>query len=273
MTESNILRQNRGQLPGELAVTAYSILGQRKSQQDFAGVLTDRDKVLAVLCDGMGGLKGGERASKTAVTMLMREFEKAGPESRFADFLCRQAVLMDTSVHALTTADGEPLNAGTTVVAAVASRDGQVEWMSVGDSRIYLLHGDTLTQLTRDHNYRCYLEDSLSRGKITREHYEKEVRGRMAEALTSYLGRGRLEQIGRSQNSLKLEPGDQLLLCSDGLYKSLNPHQIRAMLTDNRVDVRVSGKRLTDMALAQAVKTQDNTTIVLIQYLGRKTEE
>ena len=87
------------------------------------------------------------------------------------------------------------------------------------------------------------------------------------------MGRGRLEQIGRSQNSLKLEPGDQLLLCSDGLYKSLNPHQIRAMLTDNRVDVRVSGKRLTDMALAQAVKTQDNTTIVLIQYLGRKTEE
>lgn len=273
MNESNILRQSRGEMPKELAVTAYSILGQRKSQQDFAGVLTDQDRVMAVLCDGMGGLKGGERASKTAVTMLMREFDKAGPENLSADFLCRQAILMDTSVHALTTADGEPLNAGTTVVAAVVTGDGQVEWMSVGDSRIYLLHGDTLTQLTRDHNYRCYLEDSLRIGKITREYYEKEIRGRMAEALTSYLGRGRLEQIDKSQAPLKLEPGDQLLLCSDGLYKSLNPHQIRAMLTDNRIDVRVSGKRLVDMALTQAVKTQDNTTVVLIQYLGRRTEE
>ena len=69
------------------------------------------------------------------------------------------------------------------------------------------------------------------------------------------------------------EPGDQLLMSSDGLYKSLSPQQMKAMLTDNQIDARVSAKRLVHMALEQAVKKQDNTTVVLIQYRGRKTEE
>lgn len=95
----------------------------------------------------------------------------------------------------------------------------------------------------------------------------------MAEALTSYLGIGNIKRIGKSRQEILLKPGDQLLLCSDGLYKSLSSDQIKAMLIDNQIDVRVSVRRLVDMALAKASKKQDNTTVILIQYHGKKTEE
>lgn len=180
---------------------------------------------------------------------------------------------MDARVHGLKSRDGRRLDAGTTVVAAVVSKDGMAEWMSVGDSRIYLLRGDRFKQLTRDQNYRCFLEDSLRRGEITQEYYDQETKGRMAEALTSYLGIGNIKRIGKSRQEILLKPGDQLLLCSDGLYKSLSSDQIKAMLIDNQIDVRVSVRRLVDMALAKASKKQDNTTVILIQYHGKKTEE
>lgn len=258
-----------------MAITAeaYSILGHRKSQQDFAGLLSNPHRVLGVLCDGMGGLQGGERASMTAVTMVLEDCEKEETGTDCADFLCREAVRIDEAVYRMTTPEGKSLGAGTTVVAAQVDEDGLVWWISVGDSRIYLYRGGELTQLTRDHNYRNFLEDSLEKGEITRDYFDREIQGRMAEALTSYIGRGQVEQIDRNLQPLRLQEGDQLLLCSDGLYKSLNQRQIEAMLTDNQIDVRVSAKRLVNMALAKAVKKQDNTTVILIQYHGRKTEE
>lgn len=273
MSENNILLFRKGQAPRQIVAEAHSILGNRKSQQDFAGILTYPDRILAVLCDGMGGLRGGERASRAAATMLLEDYDRKRPVEGVMDFLCAEAVRMDARVHGLTTEDGKRLDAGTTMIAAIVGTDGRTEWISVGDSRIYLLRKGVLSQLTRDHNYRSYLEDALRKGTITQAHYDQEINSRMVEALTSYLGSGNLTQIDRCRTQLQLEPGDQLLLSSDGLYKSLSPQQIKAMLTDNQIDARVSAKRLVYMALEQAVKKQDNTTVVLIQYRGRKTEE
>ena len=66
MNELNIVQLRKERLPKEIAAEAYSIIGHRKTQQDFAGTFAGPDRVLAVLCDGMGGLMGGERASREA---------------------------------------------------------------------------------------------------------------------------------------------------------------------------------------------------------------
>ena len=194
MNELNIVQLRKERLPKEIAAEAYSIIGHRKTQQDFAGTFAGPDRVLAVLCDGMGGLMGGERASREAAGMLLKDYETKQPSKNFADFLCREAVRMDSRVHGLKSRDGRRLDAGTTAVAVVVSKDGTAEWMSVGDSRIYLLRGDSLKQLTRDQNYRCFLEDSFEKGRSPRSITIKRYRGKWLRRLPAILAWGALRR-------------------------------------------------------------------------------
>lgn len=263
MSDSNILLKIDESK--EISAAVYSIIGHREYQQDFAGLIKNYDKVLAVVCDGMGGLAGGELASCEATHLLLNDYQKEQPASHYTEFLCREAEKMDMAVHKLKTEKGEPLNAGSTVVSVILSK-GELHWMSVGDSRVYVLRGDSMAQITRDHNYRRELEDGLACGEISLERFQAESATKRAEALTSYLGMGGLKWIEHNGKSFNLEDGDIILLCSDGLYKSLDEHQIQAMILDNEVNMQIAAKRLVRMALDKAVKSQDNTTVILLQY-------
>lgn len=270
MSDSNIIKkinENR-----EISAAAYSLIGHREYQQDFAGLLKEKDAVLAVICDGMGGLCGGERASKEAVTLLLEDYLREKPNMQYTEFLCEEAGKMDSLICRMTTEKGDSLNAGSTVVAVILS-EGNLYWMSVGDSRIYVIRGESMVAVTRDHNYRRELEEALERGEISIEYFQAETVTRKAEALTSYLGMGGLRRIERNGKAFALEDEDIILLCSDGLYKSLDEHQIRAMILDNAVNMQVAVKRLVRMALDMAVKSQDNTTAILLQYRKLEAEE
>jgi protein phosphatase len=141
-----------------------------------------------------------------------------------------------------------------------------MDWMSVGDSRIYILRRGSMVAVTRDHNYRRELEDMLQSGTIDRGYYEQEIRTRKAEALTSYLGMDGLRRMERNTQPFSLEDGDLIMMCSDGVYKSLAHEQMQAMLEDNSVNTQVAARRLVKMALAQAKRSQDNTTAIVIEY-------
>lgn len=270
MSDANVIQKTDED--GQIQASVYSIIGHREYQQDYAGLIARQGRAMAVVCDGMGGLNGGERASREAVKLLLEDYEKDPPDEKIAEFLCREAARMDQLVFGLKDQKGAALKAGSTVVAVVI-RDGFLYWMSVGDSRIYILRGDSMVAVTKDHNYRRELTEALERGEISLEYYETEVCTRKAEALTNYLGMGGLKRIEWNSQPFALENGDEILLCSDGLYKSLDEHQIKAMLTDNRVSVKVAARRLVRMALSQAVKSQDNTTVVLLTYQKKQVEE
>ncbi len=264
MSESNVIEKHfNGSRESEASV--YSIIGHREYQQDYACLLADTDNVLGVICDGMGGLNGGELASRTAVEILAEDYRAMEPEADVSAFLCREAVKMDKAVFSLRDEHGLSMKAGSTAVAVVVRQD-QLYWMSVGDSRIYILRDGSMMAVTKDHNYRLELQEALDHGEISRETFETEAGTRKAEALISYLGMGGLTRIECNSQPFRLETGDTVLLCSDGLYKSLDEHQIKALLTDNLVSARVAAKRLVQMALEKAVKSQDNTTAVVIKY-------
>ena len=248
----------------ELEIGVYSIWGNRNSQQDFAAIMEKKDELLAVVCDGMGGLNGGERASQAAVSSLTEAYRRQETEVD-GDFLQEEALTADEKVAKLKNEKGDYLRAGTTM-AAVVVKKGCFECLSVGDSRIYLLRNGRLHQISVDHNYKEQLNEDRYHGKITEEFYQREVHGSKAEALTSYIGMNGLKRIGRSDEKELLQESDQILICSDGLYKSLSFEQIEAMMCDNAVDMTVSSRRLIRMALEQAIKKQDNTTAILIQY-------
>ena len=84
--------------------------------------------------------------------------------------------------------------------------------------------------------------------------------------LISFLGMDGLRVIDDKQQAISLLPGDIVLLCSDGVYKSLTDSQIHAMVRDNDIDMNIAADRLTAMALRYGVKGQDNTTVILLRY-------
>lgn len=249
----------------------HSIIGTREYQQDYAGLVIKEDGLSGIICDGMGGLAGGDIASKEAVKLFLSDYMNMDHEPPVSDFFCHEADRLDALVTGLRDPKGSLLKSGSTVVSVIIEHT-RLYWMSVGDSRIYILRQDTILQVTTDHNYLTELNEELMKGNISSEAYEKEISDRQTEALISFLGMDGLKRIDYNKRPFQLEKDDLILLCSDGLYKSLEEDQILALLKDNKVNSQVTAKRLANMALEQAKRGQDNTTVLVIHYKGEKEE-
>lgn len=262
----NIVEERQEKNP-EFEIGASSILGTRSYQQDYGYFYTSLEDVLAIVCDGMGGLEGGERASQTAVHQMVRDFHNTPNLGYVPDFFKWTAQRMDQAVCALRGQDGSPLHAGTTLVS-VYCKGNQMYWVSVGDSKIYLIRGNEIVSVNREHNYRLQLQMQLEAGLIDPEFYRKEEKTPKAEALISFIGMDHVKYIDVNPNPIELQPGDILVICSDGIYKSLNESQVCAMVRDNDLDMNIAADRLTGMAQRYGVRGQDNTTAILLKYQG-----
>ncbi len=239
--------------------SAYSSQGGRESQQDSLFVGEKEDALLAAVCDGMGGMNGGERAGETAIRLLTEAFFGSSPES-IPQFFRETALRMDEAVYSLEQ-DGKRLGAGTTVVSVIVKEEG-IYWLSVGDSRIYLFRKGELLCPVPAHNYRLLLDQMLQEGRITEEKYKSEE-GK-AEALISFLGLGGITRMEINRNPFLPEHGDQILLCSDGLYKSLSDRRILEVLSMS-MSPEVKARTLVNSALEAGGKNQDNTSVILIE--------
>lgn len=247
----------------KLTMEGDSIIGTREYQQDTYFMIETEIGSLAVVCDGMGGMEHGEIASRKTVEKLVGDFESWQGEEAVSDFLKREAEDMDRLVAALTNENGEPLDAGTTVVSVIVV-DNKLYWMSVGDSRIYILRGNEMLCATRDHNYGYLLEKRLEKGELSADEYEKEKR--QAEALISYLGMNGLEMIDVNKVPFELEYGDRILLCSDGLYKCLSEEVLEDLLLYSNYEIKVTLNSLLEAVTQAPRRNKDNTTVILMAY-------
>ena len=242
-------------------------MGDRSSQQDsfLMENLPDRPMVIAAVCDGMGGLTGGEQASSAAVAVLVESFHKNPPKdsNEYADWMQDVLISADTEVASLTDGNGSCIHAGSTCVM-VLSDDRNFLWSSVGDSRIMLLRSKALYTLTRMHNLFLQLNELFKAGQIDAQEYQRKAP--QGEALISYLGIGNLSLIDLSENLISWKEGDILILCSDGLYKALNNEQILAIIEESGGNMDIAAKRLCTEAHRLSKKKQDNTTVILLEY-------
>ena len=245
-------------MTGRPCYTALSSVGGRESQQDTLFVGESEDQLLAVICDGMGGLNGGEKASELAVRMLAESFYSRRIAS-VPDFYRTLLPRIDEAVFGIE-AGGRRIGAGSTLVSVILGPAG-LFWASVGDSRLYLYRAGELICPVRAHNYRLLLDRMLEAGRIDREVYRREEP--KGEALVSYLGMGGLQMADISENAFLARPGDQILLCSDGLYKSLPDERIRQILASAEPPEARAGQ-LLDGALAAGGAKQDNTSGILL---------
>ena len=255
--------REEGNIHIEAAVQSH--IGAREYQQDYAYLKIFSGGAFGILCDGMGGLSGGDIASKTTVMSFAQNFAARDRQKSDYDFFGEQTIRTDREIAALKDDAGKPLQCGTTVVS-VSVTGNQMYWLSVGDSRIYLIRADRIVQVTRDHNYKTMLDEYLSNGKISQEKYEQEARGGRFEALTSYIGMDGVQIIDRNHEAVTLEDGDIVVLCCDGLYKTMNNDKIGAMILDNGIDMHLAAERLIDMTLRTSKRGQDNITVMLLKY-------
>ena len=254
----------------EIRTYSYMDAGNREYQQDAVFVsptkklaANKRTRLLGLVCDGMGGMADGGRASSTALQMISHAFERIENEEDVnLPLFFRQGILAtDRTIHEFPKENGR--GSGTTMVAVIIE-DDHFYWASVGDSRIYLLRGGRLQMLTRDHNYDLRLKQMIQEGSLTMEEYAGK---RQKEALISFLGIGDISLMDISPGAIPLYVGDTILLCSDGVTKTLSDEQIRQILTSDRISIEDSAKQLVDVAIHGNTRSQDNTSVVLMKYL------
>ena len=252
---------DRIDLIDEDVVCGYSsIIGARKNQQDACFVEHDPKNACAIgiVCDGMGGLEGGATASSRALDYVVKALRDIG-EDEINEKLEMIAEDADEIIAELTDDEGRRIRAGTTL-AAVLIKGRTLHWVSVGDSKIYILKNGALQCVTDQHNYKFMADRRKNHRNFT---FDPNVR---QDALVSYLGAGGLPYIDISPDDLMLDDRDMVLICSDGLYNTLSDVQIREIMLDSDLTVNGIAEKLTAETSAQRKSGQDNTTAVVLQY-------
>lgn len=250
-----------------LDIGLSSVIGKRKEQQDTVladdeYVYYERGKAIATLCDGMGGLSGGKLASSTCASILNNAFHDIGDTEDISLFYRKIIQKLDKEVRILRDDNGKVLNSGTTLIS-VAVNDGKLYWISVGDSRIYLIRKGRILCITHDHNYSMLLKQKVLKGQITKEEAENDPQ---KDALISYIGMGGVKYIDINTKPFVLADGDCLLLCSDGLYRTVDENEMLRIINSSKNDMRQAASSLTECAIGKNKKGQDNTSVITIQY-------
>jgi len=165
---------------------------------------------LAVVADGMGGYEGGQEASRLAVETVQSVYSNAVGDALQQSLVDAFAVA-HAGIQTYATEHPELQGMGTTCTAlSIVGR--QLCFAHVGDSRLYLVRGGTLSRITRDHSYVGRLvESGIVREEDAESHPQRHI-------LTAALGSGRELTPDVPQQPLALEAGDTLVLCTDGLW-------------------------------------------------------
>ncbi len=241
---------------------------KRKGNQDnFGTYKIAENAVLCVVCDGMGGACGGEEASRLALEAFSADLEDTcrahisdgvldAGELDIKLILENAVVAANKKVYETAEGDQSLRGMGTTLVAFF-SVDNRYYSVNVGDSRMYMICGKEIKQITHDHSYVQYLVDI---GKLTpKEAKESTNRNIITRAI------GTAEDIEADVCNIELPENTEdiyILLCSDGLTNMVSDEKIAAIAKE---ELTVEEKVAKLIAQANKNGGSDNITVVLIK--------
>ena len=238
-----------------LRIAHLSRIGARARNEDRYAVVETEQGTLLVLADGMGGHSGGDLAAQTVVETLRRSYLEAQRPLRDPfDFLRNALRVAHQSVRVLGQQYPPQQEPGSTAVACLIQGDSAY-WVHVGDSRLYVFHDGMPLLHTRDHSY---LERLADQGLLSSE---ERLQHPLRSMLTRCIGcTVRLGDIPAA--SRQLEYGDVLLLCSDGLWESLDGLRMGLLLRGRTLSHAI--ETMADAAEQGAFPTSDNITVVAL---------
>ena len=238
--------------------------GARPYQEDDFATLEvdiagsgDAPALLMVLADGMGGAAGGAIASRIAVEAFTREFPKSS-----GTIDARLRTCLDAATARLRRREIEDprlRGMGTTVVAALSDGRG-IDWLSVGDSPMWLFAGGRLERLNADHSMAPILADLVRKGELTPDRARHDWRRHM---LRSAVTGTAPEMVDCAYRSCRLLPGDYLLIASDGL-ETLAEDRIADELRAAKGSAEDAADSLMSAVRGAAGPSQDNVTFLLL---------
>lgn len=231
----------------EPRLASESIAGHRPYQEDAVLVKIIRDgRVLVAVADGMGGHAAGEVASAIALETLVDALESGKG-------IDRAFVLANQEVHEKAKDPGKQ-GMGTTLVAALVE-DGEFMIANVGDSRGYLISDVGIRQITEDHSF---VAEAMKRGQTERQAMDTPWK----DALTRSIGTEPHVEVDVF-GPFPVENDTALIVCSDGLYKSLDDEELRRIFVESG---SARGAAQTLVAAAFENGSDDNISVAIAEY-------
>ncbi|MDR0275327.1 MAG: protein phosphatase 2C domain-containing protein [Burkholderiaceae bacterium] len=242
------------------SVFQLSRRGGREKNEDRMGYSYTRDTGIFVLADGMGGHPEGEVAAQIALQTLLDLFQRQAQPKIAApvDFLA--SGLLEAHHEIIRYASGKAMldTPRTTVVAALV-QDDLMYWVHCGDSRLYVVREGALVVRTRDHSYaEAQVQSNITASGISRN------------VLYTCLG-ATIRPLFDVSGPMALKKGDKVMLCSDGLWGSLEESKIVRTLSGLPVTEAVPS--MVDEAIYAAGSRSDNVTVVALEWGAQASGE
>ena len=216
----------------------------------------------AVLADGMGGHAGGSLASRIVCEEFLSTAILSDGQSRARLMAALHAA---NEAIAVKVADNPALSGmGSTLIGAVFSNHG-IEWVSVGDSPLYLFRRGEVAVLNEDHSLAPELDRLVDEGRLTEAEARRDPRRHM---LRSAVTGDEIDMVDLSMQPLALEAGDYIVLASDGV-ETLEQDEIARIIQGYGAD----GPSAVARAIIRAVEAlrephQDNATVLVVRPVG-----
>lgn len=236
----------------------------RKENQDAYAVRLNEESghLICVVCDGMGGAKGGRTASTMAVSLFLNSCLanlRPGMNEKEVQQVAEFAVAAaNRAIYERGQTDPALSGMGTTLVSAIAWED-RILFSNVGDSRAYLIRpdreegADAVSRITKDHSW---VEKLVEMGNITAE---EAMRHPDRNLVTRVLGPD--SEAPSDSYLVQLIPGDYILLCTDGLVDTVSSREIEREVLGGGDDNTCLDRLL---GLAKSRGAADNVTAVLL---------
>jgi serine/threonine protein phosphatase PrpC len=244
----------------QFSVYQESYIGGRKVNQDRMGYSYTRDALLLVLADGMGGHAYGEIAASVALQTISALFQRqATPYLEEPRRFLEEALLAaHRDIHTYRDAHDMSETPRTTIVVCLIQHD-TATWAHCGDSRLYWMRDGRLLERTRDHSH---IESLIAKGVVPAS---ERATHRDRNKLYNCLGANSLPRVEVASGGAML-PGDQMLLCSDGLWSMLPDDELVRRMHEDTLAQAVPD--LLRIALGAAGEGSDNVTALAILWRG-----
>ncbi|HYC56959.1 MAG TPA: protein phosphatase 2C domain-containing protein [Candidatus Binatia bacterium] len=238
---------------------AANTQGKRDYQEDSYGAVEIGGKTGSLVCviaDGMGGHSGGAIASHAVVRSVLSTWLSPAP-SASEDRLREGVAAATRALAACEASDADVEGLGSTLVAVVLT-DTTVEWVSVGDSVLWLLRDGQLRRLNEDHSMKPVLEKMVKDGQLTKEEAAVDPQ---RHHLRSALTKDAPDLVDRPNESLTLRPSDRVILATDGVL-TLPEAEVLAVLAKCE-DPADAARELIAAVIAKDHRGQDNASVVV----------